>query len=549
MKSKAIHLLLIEDDKVDQMAFERFVKRENLPYEHVIAGSVAEATTILKSTSFDVIISDYMLGDGTSFELFDLCKGTPVIITTGSGDEDIAVQAMKLGASDYLIKDPEGNYLTILPVTVNLALKRKQTEDELRNYHERLESMVEERTAQLQAEIVERKQAEEQNRELEAQLHQKYKMEAVGLIAGGMAHNFNNNLAIILGNVELAQLKMPANSDVINYLKNAKIAVLRSRDLIQQIMTFSRKEQKGIIPIQLALVVDETLKMLSPTIPSTVNLRQEISKHIRDIAIQADPSQIQEILLNLCTNAVHAMGEKGDLVVSLETAILQQQDIPAQYESQPGCYAKLSVEDNGSGMTEETQKKIFDPFFTTKEVGKGTGMGLSTVYGIVMQYKGIIKVKSIVGQGTTFELYFPVVESQQLEIPAIVPDLPRGNEKILFLDDDEMLTNVWSEMLTEYGYQVDTMTSSTETLKLFKANPDYFDLLITDQTMPDMTGQELIREILNIRPQLPTILCTGYSTKIDKGEAEEQGIKAFCEKPLDLAELLVTTRRVLDENR
>ena len=662
MKEKDIRLLLVEDDKVDQMAFERFVKREKLPYLYTIAGSVDEASKTLEASTFDVIISDYLLGDGTSFELFDLYQGTPVIVTTGSGDEDVAVQAMKLGACDYLIKDPDGNYLKTLPITVELALKRTQNEKELQGYHENLQTLVEERTAELQAEIIERKKAEAtirkseeqwyrtfdsfadivtlQNsdltivkanrvtystlalpwdevighrcyelfngleepcldcplqvtkktlkpytceiyyaqldktflvsaspifddqgeleylahvakditemKQLQGQLLQAQKMEAVGLMAGGMAHNFNNNLAIILGNVELAQIKMPASSDVIEYLKNAKIAVLRSRDLIQQILTFSRKGEKDMVSIPPALIVDETLTLLHSTMPSTVNLQQVISKNSRNISIKADPSRIQEVLLNLCTNAVHAMDEKGDLAVSLETVMLQPQDIPAHYRGMSGRYIQLSVQDSGSGITEENLKKIFDPFFTTKDVGKGTGMGLSTVYGIVEQHNGMIKVNSVVGEGTTFELYFPTIEFQQLEANSVIHDLPRGDEKILFLDDDEMITKVWSQILTEYGYKISAMTSSTEALKLFTANPDYFDLVITDQTMPDLSGRDFIREILSIKPKLPTILCTGYSSRIDDEEAKKLGIKAFCMKPLDLAELLKTTRRVLD---
>jgi len=382
---------------------------------------------------------------------------------------------------------------------------------------------------------------------METQLQQKYKMEAVGLMAGGMAHNFNNNLAIILGNVELAQLKQPDNSEVIPLLKNAKIAILRSRDLIQNILTYSREGTHNKLSIQLLPVINETFKLLRSTIPATVKLQQIIDDSSRNIVIKADASQIQEALINLCNNAMHAMEEKGLLQVLLSIAELQAQDIPAQYECRPGHYAKLSVLDNGSGMSPETIDKIFDPFFTTKPVDEGTGMGLSTVQGIVRQHSGLIKVISTLGEGTTFELYFPLIETSHQVATPVVTDLPRGNEKILFIDDEELLANVWSETLSEQGYQVRTLTNSTEALKLFTANPDFFDLVITDQTMPDLSGSELIKELLSIKPNLPIILCTGYSTQINAKEAQQLGIKAFCMKPLNLPELLHTIRQALDE--
>ena len=399
----------------------------------------------------------------------------------------------------------------------------------------------------LNIDINKRKQAEEQHLELEAQLRQKYKMEAVGLMAGGIAHNFNNNLSIILGNVELAQIKQPQNSEAIPLLKNAKIAVLRSRDLVQQILVYSRKGVINKLPVKLASVIDETVKLLRSTIPSTINLQRMIPQEYQDITIQADTSQIQEILFNLCNNAVHAMDEKGDLTVTLVSTMLDVKDIPAQYDRQPGHYAKLSVKDTGCGMSKETLDKIFDPFFTTKEVDEGTGIGLSTVEGIVAQHEGLMKVTSTLGHGSNFDLFFPIIEQPQLTDSTLInEDLPRGTEKILFLDDDEMLAKLGKMSLTEMGYQVTSMTSSEKTLKLIRANPDYFDLVITDQTMPELSGKDLIRELLKIRADLPTILCTGYSSKINEDEIKELGISAFCMKPLDLPGLLQIVRRVLD---
>jgi len=397
--------------------------------------------------------------------------------------------------------------------------------------------------------ITEIKQMEAQRLELELQLRQKYKVEAIGVMAGGIAHNFNNNLSIILGNVELAQLKQGADSEAIPLLANAKTAVMHSRNLVQQIINFTHQRDNNKTAILLPLVIDETLKLLQSTIPSTVNIQQDIGSGCDDTYITGDTSQIQEILINLCNNAVQALNENGKLTISLKIEELTQTDIPLPEKYLPGYYAKLGVQDNGTGMTAEIQEKIFDPFFTTKKSGEGSGIGLSTVQDIVEQHDGFIKVKSIVGEGTIFELYFPIIERRQKKREEIVATMSSGNEKILFLDDEEMLVNVWGEMLREFGYQVTTMTNSAETLKILTANPDYFDLLITDQTMPELSGTDLIKELHNIKPELKTILCTGYSNQVNAEEAEVLGIKAFCMKPLDHQKLIQTVRQVLDEER
>jgi len=397
--------------------------------------------------------------------------------------------------------------------------------------------------------ISEEIKAEEQRLELENQLHQKYKMEAIGEMTGGMAHNFNNNLAIILGNIELSQLKLPRNSAAISNLNMAKTAILHSRDLIQQILTYSRQGKHDKTPVSLPHIIDETVKLLRSTIPSTVKLKRVTSNDSNKATINADSSRIQEALINLCNNAVQAMNEKGDLTISLEVIKLSPEDIPGSRTDSPESYAKLSVQDNGTGMSEEIKEKIFDLFFTTKDVNKGTGIGLSTVQGIVDQHDGFIKVKSTLGEGSTFHIYFPVVEKNYEERVQTTSSLPRGNEKVLYLDDDKQIAKVWSQVLGQYGYQVTTETSSSKFLARFKKNPLEFDLVITDQTMPELSGKDLVKELLANRPDLPTILCTGYSNKINEEEARELGIKAFCMKPLDLPKLIQTTRQVLDEAR
>ena len=394
--------------------------------------------------------------------------------------------------------------------------------------------------------ITERKQAEAQHLELEIQLAQKHKIEALGMMAGGMAHNFNNNLAIILGGIDLTRIKLPDNSEVIPLLDNAKIAVLRSRDLIQNILSYSRQGVLNREPVQMALVVNETLKLLRSTTPTTVKIHYLPDAECQNLTIQADSTRIQEALINLCNNAIQSMDERGELIISLKSIALQPRDIPAQYQCSPGAYLQLSVQDSGCGMTEDLIERIFDPFFTTKAVDQGTGMGLATLQGMVVQHGGLIKVQSTPDQGSTFELYFPLSNTTQPAPSIINTALPHGSEKIIFLDDNDMLANLGKIMLSELGYQVCTMTSSTETLKLFQANPDHFDLVITDQTVPDMTGHELIQELRKIRPNLAAILCTGYSSKVDEDIAKKFKINAFLMKPLELTKLAQTVRRVLD---
>ncbi len=252
--------------------------------------------------------------------------------------------------------------------------------------------------------------AENKRKELEIQLRQKHKMEAVGHMAGGMAHNFNNNLSIILGNVELSQLKQAPNNEVTPLLENAKIAIRRSRDLVQKIITYSRKGIQNKTPIQLPAIVTETISLIRSTLSTTISIEQVVDPACGSIVVDADASQIHEVLVNLCNNAVHAMDEKGVLRISLDSVELTQQDIPAQYEQIAGHYAKLSIQDTGNGMPAEMLDKIFDPFFTTKEEYEGAGMGMATVQGIVVQHGGIIKVNSVPDQGTVFDLYFPIVD-------------------------------------------------------------------------------------------------------------------------------------------
>jgi len=902
VKDNVIRLLLVEDDKVDQMAFERYVKKKGLPYDYTIAGSVAEAKRILQANSFDVVISDYWLGDGVSFELFDKFQGLPVIVTTGTGNEEVAVEAMKLGASDYLIKDPGGNYLKILPATVELAMKRKQDEEELRNYHERLESMVEERTGELRQslnqeknltqiiekslneiylfdadsytflfvnegaranlgyslaefmemtpldinpeisasffaenaaslengqkekvvfetvhkrkdgslypvevhlqkteyrdrpvfaaialDITQRKKMEQRYEELvegtidlitqvdaegkllyvnhmskeifghepgqligqsffdfihpddlemtaswfgncrsrqivqskienrqvnqktgtvhdmlwtvsfsydeqgrfvssngiahdvterkeverairkskerwdrtfnsffdivtlhdtdlhivkanqaaytllaspgmeivghhcyelfhgsdepcqdcplletkkslapcrreihheklgktflvsaapvfdelgkleyivhvgkdisdlknlEKELLHSQKMEAIGTMAGGIAHDFNNILSAILGYAEFIQQAVPAESETGKNIGEVLRAGKRAASLVKQILTLSCRAASEKQLLSPHLVVLEALKMLRATMPTTVEIREEIDPDCGTVL--ADPTVIHQITVNLCTNALHAMAEqKGTLSVGLHRRELSAGEILSERSVGSGSFVVLTVRDNGSGMDQSTIARIFEPYFTTKEVGRGTGLGLAVVHGAVEDCKGFIEVESLLGKGSTFSVYLPITLESEGQALGKEPKDRAGTsshkEKILLVDDEPLLVKINEKRLQNHGYQVSAFLDSRKAFEKFRSQADTFDLLITDQTMPGLTGAELAQAVLEIKPSLPIIMCTGHSDIVSEEKALAMGIKKYVFKPMYGDELLDAVREVLDK--
>lgn len=396
--------------------------------------------------------------------------------------------------------------------------------------------------------ITKQKQTEEKRLKLEDQLRQSQKMEAIGTMAGGIAHDFNNVLAIIGGNLDLLQLNQQAGKPIDENLEHIREASDRAKNLVAQILAFSRQEQKELVPVNLTTFVGESLKFLRPMIPTTVGLMTEAPED--PVQINADTTQLQQVLINLCSNALHAMNEKGLLRISLEEEELTAHETLLALDPQPGRYVKLSVADTGKGMDKKTLDRIFDPFFTTKEVGKGTGMGLSVVHGIIEQFGGFIQVDSTPGQGATFTLYFPATSAvEATEETVAETTLPTGTECILFVDDEQHVAEVGGSMLGHLGYTVTTMTNSVEALELFKTHPDDFDLVITDQTMPKMSGVELSKELLKIKPHIPIILCSGYSAQVTGEDALGIGIRAFCMKPVEMKQLASVARETLDTSR
>jgi PAS domain S-box-containing protein len=382
-------------------------------------------------------------------------------------------------------------------------------------------------------------------RELELQLQQAQKMEAIGTLAGGIAHDFNNILSAIIGYTELSLNDIEKESILYQNLQEVLRAGGRAKDLVKQILTFSRQTTQELKPVQVKLICKEAIKFLRASLPTTIEIHQEIES---DSLVMADPTQIHQVLMNLCTNAGHAMGENGGVLEVKIADVQLEADFMAQHkELKPGPYLELSVSDTGYGIPAHLLDRIFDPFFTTKEKSEGTGMGLSVVHGIVGSYGGKIIVSSEPGKGSTFKIYLPKVERDEAPQPIAEESIAGGTERILFVDDEPALVKIGKQMLESLGYKVTGRTSSVEALELFKAKADSFDLVITDMTMPNMTGDELARELIHVKPEIPVILCTGYSARINQQQAAAMGIRAFVSKPVPRMDIAKTIRNVIDD--
>ncbi len=395
--------------------------------------------------------------------------------------------------------------------------------------------------------ISEQKQAQEEKKNLEYQLQQAQKMEAIGTLAGGIAHDFNNILSVIIGYTELILMNAQVDSEVRQNLKEIFSASKHARDMVKQILAFSRQNKQERKPIQVAHIVKEALKMLRASLPATISIQQKIEKNTG--IIEADPTQIHQVLMNLCTNAAHAIDEKdGELEIRLANVDLERNAAAKIPDLYPGPFLKLSVRDTGDGIAPEALPQIFNPYFTTKEKGEGTGLGLAVVQGIIKSLNGAITVDSEVGKGSTFHVYLPTIKRELADEEEIPKPLPMGYERILFVDDEQPLVEIGKQMLERLGYKVDTRTSSIEALNLFKADPSRFDLVITDIVMPNMTGDRLSDKLIGIRPDIPIVLCTGYSEKFTHKHASEKGIEAFLMKPLVMQDLASTVRQALSAN-
>ena len=380
---------------------------------------------------------------------------------------------------------------------------------------------------------------------LSQQLRQIQKMEAIQTLAGGIAHDFNNLLAAIMGNVELAMDDVAADSDVLHNLEQIFKASRRGKDLVKQILLFSRRDQRESVLVEAGPLVTETMNLLRSSIPAAIDIRRHVEPGRSTVL--ADAGRLQQILMNLVSNAVHAMQEKGGVLDVVVREYQLTDDNASLPHLLPGAYLMIGVSDSGHGMSQGVMERIFEPFFTTKRPGEGPGMGLAVVHGIVKALKGAVAVSSELGKGSTFAVYLPIATSEtERTVKEESRPLPRGEERILFVDDEKPIIEMNSALLERLGYHVNAVGNSAEALDLFTAAPDAFDLVITDQSMPDLTGIELVERIRSVRKHIPIIMITGFSETIDAERAKKMGIQQFLMKPVIRRELAEVIRNVLD---
>jgi signal transduction histidine kinase/CheY-like chemotaxis protein len=433
---------------------------------------------------------------------------------------------------ENIIPDKSQNLISFILLNTAIALESLEYHKLLHDQNNVLEKKVEERNKELARS--------------ESQLQQVMKLQAIGTLAGGIAHDFNNILFPIVGYTELTMDDVPEGSQAKKNLAEVLKATNRAKGLVQQILTFSRQNGQERKPLKVQILIKEALKLLRATIPSSI----EIQCLVEDGCglVKGDPTQIHQVIMNLCTNAYHALQETGGkLEVSLNEVILSYEQSLQRVGMKAGRHLLLIVKDNGHGMPPEVLERIFEPYYTTKEQGKGTGLGLSVIHGIIKNHGGDVSVHSRPGQGSTFSVYLPIIDDMDLEIePLMTAGATNGNERILLIDDEEQIIDFERRILENLGYEVIPKTDSEEALAEFSARPDRFDLVITDMTMPKITGDRLARKLMDINPQIPVILCTGFNEAITEEKALAMGIDKFVMKPIVKNELANAIRTVLD---
>ena len=513
-------ILIVDDDAIVAASVKAVLDRR--AYEITVTNDALKGVEFLHQKQFDLAILDVMMPVMSGFQIMesvkDLNLDTMFIIMTGDTSMDSAIKAIRKGASDYIRKPFDADELMI---RVENAIRHKKSKDEKRLI-------------------------QSEKKQLEMQLRQSQKMEAIGTLAGGMAHDFNNTLGIIIGNTELAIRTTPKDSPNRQYLNNIITASCRAEEMVSRLLSFSRITDAEKKPIDLISSVDESLKLLRSSLPSDIEIKKCFPES--QLVIMGDPTQLNQIMVNICTNAAHAMnGEGGILEINIGTREIGLNPLNSFNGLPQGHYAEITITDTGHGMPEDVITRVFDPYFTTKETGKGTGMGLAVVHGIVKNHGGSIKVESRVNEGTVFTIYVPLIDAIVENKPSVdIECLPGGKESILLVDDEYMIADTMKIMMEQLGYRVKAFTESGRALEVFESNPHAFDLVITDMTMPRMTGDILASKIQDIRDDTPVIICTGFNNRIDPEGLKSKGICEILTKPVRTTTLAKAIKNVLN---
>jgi PAS domain S-box-containing protein len=392
--------------------------------------------------------------------------------------------------------------------------------------------------------VTTRVQAESERRALEVQLHQAQRMQSLGTLAGGIAHDFNNILTAITGYADLAKDELPPDAEAHESVAAIRKASERASEVVRQILTFSRQDAPKRQPVALDEIIDETVTLLRATLPGLVRINTHIAKGVPFVL--ADATQVHQALMNLGTNAAHAVDAKGTIDVTLETVAVDSHMVATLPDLAEGRYVILSVADTGRGMDQVTRARVFEPFFTTKAAGQGTGLGMSVVHGIMKSHHGTVTVESELGQGATFRLYFPAHEAAIEERPVTVTEVPAGrNQHILYVDDEEALVFLTSRMLRRLGYRVTGYTDAAVALQAFRSGPGEFDVLMTDTSMPGLSGVDLVREILQVRRDIPVVMVSGYMQPADLDSVRQLGVTEIVLKPHSPRDLGAALQRVI----
>ncbi|QTA83537.1 Two component system response regulator/histidine kinase [Desulfonema limicola] len=553
--------VLIVDDKHENLRILSDMLQKN-GYSVRAAINGNSALKSIKTRAPDIILLDILMPDMDGYEVCRQLKASaqtrdiPVIFISTLDNPQDKVRAFKTGGTDFIAKPFHleevlariKTHITLREMNIKMEMqnsrlqeevaKRKNAQQALQTANDTLEIRVEQRTKELENAINERL-------ELEARFHQAQKMEAIGIMAGGIAHDFNNILFPIFGYTEMAKDSVPGNDIVQGYLDSILTGAIRAKELVQQILYLTREKKQKKRPVQVHLIINEALNLLTAVLPSTINIQKKIDKCG---FVFADPGEIHQVIMNLCTNAFHAMDEQGGI---LELSVQEIRNCSENISSCPGMkkgrYVKVSVKDSGCGIDSKVLNRIFDPYFTTKECGKGTGLGLSVVHGIIQNCQGYINVVSKPGQGTTFFVYLPVIKSKPEPETEKIEKIIGGKEHIMIIDDEIEIIMMLEQMLKKLGYQVTALTDATKALDIFRRQPKQFDLVLTDMTMPRMTGITLAQKMLEIKPDIPLILVTGFSRLITKEKAMVIGIKEVISKPLFKREVAGVIRKTLDD--